>query len=142
MAADPSGLVQERMETAGISWSAGPEVTGGPWASGSFHRPTARTNGPGVLLVGDAAGGLVGRGLDHHPDQRLGPARADQHSTILAEALLHTHASEYRVIHFLFTLYERGVLATNLQLTERIVRIIRELGMEPATPAASRLNPR
>lgn len=66
MAADPSGLVQERMETAGISWSAGPEVTGGPWASGSFHRPTARTSGPGVLLVGDAAGyydPLTGQGI-------------------------------------------------------------------------------
>jgi 3-keto-5-aminohexanoate cleavage enzyme len=34
--------------------------------------------------------------------------------------------------------YERGVLATNVQLVERIVRIIRELGMEPATPAEAR----
>ncbi len=34
--------------------------------------------------------------------------------------------------------YERGVLATNVQLVERIVRIIRELGMEPATPTEAR----
>jgi 3-keto-5-aminohexanoate cleavage enzyme len=34
--------------------------------------------------------------------------------------------------------FDRGVLATNVQLTERIVRIIRELGMEPATPAEAR----
>ncbi len=31
-----------------------------------------------------------------------------------------------------------GEIATNLQLTERIVRIIRELDMEPATPAEAR----
>jgi flavin-dependent dehydrogenase len=66
MAGDPSGLVQERMEAAGIRWLDGPEVTAGPWASGSFHRPTARTSGPGVLLVGDAAGyyePLTGQGI-------------------------------------------------------------------------------
>ena len=34
--------------------------------------------------------------------------------------------------------YERGVLANNVQLVERIVRIIRELGMEPATPTEAR----
>lgn len=34
--------------------------------------------------------------------------------------------------------FERGVLANNVQLVERIVRIIRELGMEPASPAESR----
>lgn len=34
--------------------------------------------------------------------------------------------------------YDRGVLATNVQLVERIVRIIRELGMEPATPTEAR----
>lgn len=34
--------------------------------------------------------------------------------------------------------FERGVLASNVQLVERIVRIIRELGMEPATPAEAR----
>ncbi|HEY9223942.1 MAG TPA: 3-keto-5-aminohexanoate cleavage protein, partial [Variovorax sp.] len=32
----------------------------------------------------------------------------------------------------------QGELATNIQLTERIVRIIRELDMEPATPAEAR----
>jgi uncharacterized protein (DUF849 family) len=34
--------------------------------------------------------------------------------------------------------FERGVLATNVQLVERIVRIIRDLGMEPATPTEAR----
>jgi 3-keto-5-aminohexanoate cleavage enzyme len=34
--------------------------------------------------------------------------------------------------------YAKGELATNVQLTERIVRIIRDLGMEPATPAEAR----
>lgn len=33
---------------------------------------------------------------------------------------------------------ERGRLATNVEQVERIVRIIRELGMEPATPAEAR----
>lgn len=34
--------------------------------------------------------------------------------------------------------YEKGVPATNLALVQRMVRIIRELGMEPATPAEAR----
>lgn len=34
--------------------------------------------------------------------------------------------------------YRQGEVATNVQLTERIVRIIRELDMEPATPAEAR----
>lgn len=34
--------------------------------------------------------------------------------------------------------YRRGELATNVQLTERIVRVIREMDMEPATPAEAR----
>ncbi len=34
--------------------------------------------------------------------------------------------------------FRQGELATNLQLTERIVRIIREMDMEPATPAEAR----
>ncbi len=34
--------------------------------------------------------------------------------------------------------YSRGALATNLQLTERAVRIIRELGFELATAAEAR----
>jgi uncharacterized protein (DUF849 family) len=34
--------------------------------------------------------------------------------------------------------YRPGELATNVQLTERIVRIIREMDMEPATPAEAR----
>jgi 3-keto-5-aminohexanoate cleavage enzyme len=34
--------------------------------------------------------------------------------------------------------YARGQLATNLQLVQRMVRLIRELGMEPATPVQAR----
>jgi uncharacterized protein (DUF849 family) len=34
--------------------------------------------------------------------------------------------------------FAKGELGTNMQLTERIVRIIRDLGMEPATPAEAR----
>ena len=34
--------------------------------------------------------------------------------------------------------YSRGRLATNVELVERIVRIIKDLGMEPATPAEAR----
>jgi 3-keto-5-aminohexanoate cleavage enzyme len=34
--------------------------------------------------------------------------------------------------------YEHGQLATNVQLVERMVRIVRELGYEPATPAEAR----
>lgn len=34
--------------------------------------------------------------------------------------------------------YRQGEQATNVQLVERMVRIIRELGMEPATPAEAR----
>jgi uncharacterized protein (DUF849 family) len=34
--------------------------------------------------------------------------------------------------------YSRGRLATNVEQVERIVRIIRELGMEPATPSEAR----
>jgi uncharacterized protein (DUF849 family) len=34
--------------------------------------------------------------------------------------------------------YRQGELATNLQLTERIVRVMREMDMEPATPAEAR----
>jgi uncharacterized protein (DUF849 family) len=34
--------------------------------------------------------------------------------------------------------YRPGELATNVQLTERIVRLVREMGYEPATPAEAR----
>jgi uncharacterized protein (DUF849 family) len=30
--------------------------------------------------------------------------------------------------------FEQGVLATNVQLVERLIRIVREMGYEPATP--------
>ena len=34
--------------------------------------------------------------------------------------------------------YRQGELATNQQLTERVVRLVREMGFEPATPAEAR----
>jgi uncharacterized protein (DUF849 family) len=34
--------------------------------------------------------------------------------------------------------YRHGELATNVQLTERVVRIIRVMDMEPATPSGAR----
>lgn len=34
--------------------------------------------------------------------------------------------------------YSQGELATNIQLTERVVRLVREMGYEPATPAEAR----
>jgi 3-keto-5-aminohexanoate cleavage enzyme len=34
--------------------------------------------------------------------------------------------------------YSRGRLATNLELVERMVRILREVNLEPATPAEAR----
>ncbi|HKU05759.1 MAG TPA: 3-keto-5-aminohexanoate cleavage protein, partial [Bradyrhizobium sp.] len=34
--------------------------------------------------------------------------------------------------------YSHGRLAKNVELVERVVRIIREFGMEPATPAEAR----
>lgn len=34
--------------------------------------------------------------------------------------------------------YEHGKLATNVQLVERLVRLVREMGYEPATPAEAR----
>ena len=34
--------------------------------------------------------------------------------------------------------FSRGKLATNIEQVERIVRIIRDLGLEPATPAEAR----
>jgi flavin-dependent dehydrogenase len=66
MASDPGGLLEERMEAAGVGWSEGPRIAAGPWASGSFHRPNRCVAGPGVLLVGDAAGyfdPLTGQGI-------------------------------------------------------------------------------
>ena len=35
--------------------------------------------------------------------------------------------------------YSQGELATNVQLTERIVRLVREMGYEPATPEEARI---
>jgi 3-keto-5-aminohexanoate cleavage enzyme len=34
--------------------------------------------------------------------------------------------------------YDKGVLASNVQLVERVIRIIREMGMEPATAVEAR----
>lgn len=38
------------------SWTAGPEIVSGPWASGPFDWSMRRIAGDGVVLVGDAAG--------------------------------------------------------------------------------------
>ena len=62
---DARGFFEARASESGIL--PGPlQVTGGPWASGPFHRPVARPTGPGYLLVGDAAGyydPLTGQGI-------------------------------------------------------------------------------
>jgi len=34
--------------------------------------------------------------------------------------------------------YRQGLLATNVQLTERVVRLVRDMGYEPATAAEAR----
>jgi len=66
LASAPDELLWETMETAGVDWTAAASIVDGPWKSGSFHRPTRRVAGGGVLLVGDAAGyydPLTGQGM-------------------------------------------------------------------------------
>ena len=51
---------------ARLPWLDGPEVVGGPWASGPFDWPTRSVVADGLLLVGDAAGyydPLTGQGI-------------------------------------------------------------------------------
>jgi uncharacterized protein (DUF849 family) len=35
--------------------------------------------------------------------------------------------------------FRQGELASNVQLTERVVRLVREMGFEPATPTEARV---
>jgi flavin-dependent dehydrogenase len=66
LASAPDELLWETLETTGVAWTAAPAIVDGPWKSGSFHRPTRRVAGGGVLLVGDAAGyydPLTGQGM-------------------------------------------------------------------------------
>lgn len=63
---DPAGFVRSVLEEGPPSWSEGPVILGGPWTSGPFDWPVRRTAGPGVVLVGDAAGyydPLTGQGI-------------------------------------------------------------------------------
>ncbi|MFH1764227.1 MAG: NAD(P)/FAD-dependent oxidoreductase [Gemmatimonadota bacterium] len=62
----PEEILWETLERAGVDWTVPPTIVDGPWKSGSFHRPTRRVAGGGVLLVGDAAGyydPLTGQGI-------------------------------------------------------------------------------
>ena len=53
---------------------------------GNPHRDSVSSRGDDRgQLVGDAAGLVERRGLDHHPDQRLGARRAQQHPAGVAE---------------------------------------------------------
>ncbi len=66
LASAPEEVLWETMESTGVDWTAPPTVVNGPWTSGSFHRPTRRVAGGGVILVGDAAGyydPLTGQGI-------------------------------------------------------------------------------
>jgi uncharacterized protein (DUF849 family) len=76
--------------------------------------------------------------VDHLPEgaifnvSGIGPAQlpATTHALLLGG---HVRVGLEDNLHF-----ERGRLATNVELVERTVRIIRELGMEPATPTEAR----
>jgi 2-polyprenyl-6-methoxyphenol hydroxylase-like FAD-dependent oxidoreductase len=65
LAADPMAVFRERIASAGAPWAEA-EVVDGPWTSGPFDWPCRSVTGPGVLLVGDAAGyydPLTGQGI-------------------------------------------------------------------------------
>lgn len=62
---DPNGFVQQVLE-ARVGDGARVRVVNGPWASGPFDRPVRRVWGPGIVVVGDAAGyfdPLTGQGV-------------------------------------------------------------------------------
>jgi len=70
----------------------------------------------GVVL--ERTGKQIPRGVRNHPlAGRLVDLVDGERS--LAEVLLHTHASEYRVIHFLFTLYDLEVLRIKAERLQR-----------------------
>lgn len=64
--ADARRFVQAALAALPLSWSTAPTVEGGPWASGPFDWPSARSGAGRVLFVGDAAGyydPLTGQGI-------------------------------------------------------------------------------
>lgn len=63
---DPEGLLLRLAARAPLRWHRGPALTGGPWTSGPFHRPSRGAGPPGIVAVGDAAGyfdPLTGQGI-------------------------------------------------------------------------------
>ena len=65
LAADAMAVFRSCLAAAGPPWTDA-EVVDGPWASGPFDWPSRSATGPGVLLVGDAAGyydPLTGQGI-------------------------------------------------------------------------------
>jgi flavin-dependent dehydrogenase len=58
--------MMEEAARSRLEWLDGPEVVGGPWASGPFDWPNRSVIADGLLLVGDAAGyydPLTGQGI-------------------------------------------------------------------------------
>lgn len=83
--------------------------------------------------------------LDHMPEQTVWCVSAIGPAQLPATTAAILQGGHVRVGLEDNNYYSRGVLATNQQLVARTVRIIRELGAEPATPAEAReilgLNP-
>lgn len=66
VAAGPEAFALERVRELVPDWNEPPTVLDGPWGSGGFDVRTKRVVGPGVVLVGDAAGyydPLTGQGI-------------------------------------------------------------------------------
>lgn len=64
--ADPLAFLEAALAALPLSWTTAPTVEGGPWASGPFDWPSARSGSGRVLFVGDAAGyydPLTGQGI-------------------------------------------------------------------------------
>jgi 2-polyprenyl-6-methoxyphenol hydroxylase-like FAD-dependent oxidoreductase len=63
---DPGAFVEAALAALPLSWTSPPTLEGGPWASGPFDWPSARSGSGRVLFVGDAAGyydPLTGQGI-------------------------------------------------------------------------------
>jgi menaquinone-9 beta-reductase len=63
---DPGAFVEASLAALPLSWTSPPTIEGGPWASGPFDWPSARSGCGRVLFVGDAAGyydPLTGQGI-------------------------------------------------------------------------------